>query len=58
MEAMACLNPIGESMDYKSNFKKPKELFRGIKFFMEQGGVGHKLKQVNITKANGHFNEL
>lgn len=58
MQAVACLNPTGSVMDFKTLFMKAGDLFKGIKDFMNQGGAGHKLKQANLTNADGYLKNL
>lgn len=53
MQAVACLNPTGTSMDFKTLFMKAGDLYKGIKDFMAPGGAGHKLKQANLTNSDG-----
>jgi hypothetical protein len=58
MQAVSCLNPTGQQMDFKTLFMKAGDLFKGIAGFMEVGGAGHKLKQANLTAADGYLKSL
>ena len=44
--AVACLNPTGQSLDFKLLFGKAAEAFKGIAGFVDKGGTGHKLKNL------------
>jgi len=58
--AVACLNPTGQSLDFKLLFGKAAEAYKGIKEFVDKdkGGAGHKLKKSSIDQAEALLKQL